>query len=260
MSVEVGAGNLVLCEVSQGVAIITLNDTERRNILSRELCGALIAWVGQLASRDDVKVLVVTGNGKAFCAGAELDVLLAAGDGDLAGIEQVYAAFGAIAEFPKPTIAAVNGPAVGAGLNLALACDVRIAAVSARFDCRFLTIGIHQGGGHAWMLSRLVGPQAAAAMLIFGQILSGKESVERGLAWVECADDELLGVAQEFAGKAAKASAILLSDMKSSLRQTPDLPSRDEAMSIEKDRQLASLRRPEAEELIKRMRASISKG
>ena len=259
MGTDLEAAKLVLCEVTQGVASVTLNDPGRRNVLSLDLSRALIDTVEHLARRDDVKVLVVSGSGTVFCAGAELDVLLAAGDGDLTGIELVYAAFGAIAEFPKPTIAAVNGPAVGAGLNLALACDVRIAATSARFDCRFLTIGIHQGGGHAWMLSRLVGPQTAAAMLTFGQIISGKESVERGLAWAECADEDLLRIAQDFAARAAKASHVLLADMKSSLRHTPDLPSRAEAMAIETDRQLASLRRPEAEELIKRMRALISK-
>ena len=74
---------------------------------------------------------------------------------------------------PLPTVAAVNGPAVGAGMNLALACDVRIAGASARFDTRFLRIGLHPGGGHAWMLDRAVGPQAAAAMVLFGARLDG---------------------------------------------------------------------------------------
>ena len=80
----------------------------------------------------------------------------------------IYDGFLRVLRSPLPTIAAVNGPAVGAGLNLALACDVRLAAESARFDTRFLRIGLHPGGGHVWMLERAVGPQAAAAMVLFG--------------------------------------------------------------------------------------------
>ena len=80
----------------------------------------------------------------------------------------IYEGFLRVLRSPLPTIAAVNGPAVGAGMNLALACDVRLAGASARFDTRFVKIGLHPGGGHVWMLERAVGPQAAAAMVLFG--------------------------------------------------------------------------------------------
>ena len=85
----------------------------------------------------------------------------------------IYEGFLRIARSPLPTLAAVNGAAVGAGMNLALGCDVRMAAARARFDTRFLQIGLHPGGGHTWMQRRIVGPQAAMAAVVFGQVLDG---------------------------------------------------------------------------------------
>ena len=107
-------------------------------------------------------------------------------------MQSIYEGFLRVLRSSLPTVAAVNGPAVGAGLNLALACDVRLAGMSARFDTRFLRIGLHPGGGHAWMLDRAVGPQAAAAMVLFGEALDGARAAEVGLAWACHPDDELL--------------------------------------------------------------------
>jgi enoyl-CoA hydratase/carnithine racemase len=87
-----------------------------------------------------------------------------------------------------PTLTAVNGPAVGAGMNFALACAVIIAAESARFDPRFLDVGIHPGGGHLWRLQARAGRQAAAAMVLFGEALTGPDAVTHGLAWT-CVPD-----------------------------------------------------------------------
>src|SRR5690606_30490026 len=106
-----------------------------------------------------------------------------------------YEGFLRVARCPLPTIAAVNGPAVGAGMNLALACDVRLAGQSARFDTRFLQLGVHPGGGHTWMMRNAVGPQAAAAMVLFGEVLDGAEAERCGLAWRCVADDELVDTA-----------------------------------------------------------------
>ena len=109
--------------------------------------------------------MIVTGAGKAFCAGADLSALGAAAED---GLRRLYDGFLAVADCTLPTVAAVNGPAVGAGLNLALACDVRIAGPAALFDARFQKLGIHPGGGMTWMLQRAVGPQLARAALLFG--------------------------------------------------------------------------------------------
>jgi enoyl-CoA hydratase len=117
----------------------------------------------------DVHAVVVTGAGKAFCAGAHLSALGAAGGGPAeSGLRRVYDGFMAVGNCRLPTIAAVNGAAVGGGLNLALAADVRIAGPGALFDARFQKLGLHPGGGATWMLQRSVGPQVARAALLFG--------------------------------------------------------------------------------------------
>ncbi len=123
--------------------------------------------------------LIVTGAGKAFCAGADLSALGAATED---GLRLIYDGFLAVANCALPTIAAVNGAAVGAGLNLALAADVRIAGPAAVFDPRFQKLGIHPGGGATWMLQRAVGPQVARASLLFGMRFDAQAAVRYGLA------------------------------------------------------------------------------
>ena len=117
--------------------------------------------------------MIVTGAGKAFCAGADLTALGAATED---GLRVIYDGFLAVANCTLPTIAAVNGAAVGAGLNLALAADVRIAGPAALFDPRFQKLGIHPGGGATWMLQRAVGPQVARASLLFGMRFDARGS------------------------------------------------------------------------------------
>ena len=126
---------------------------------------------------------MLTGEPPAFCSGADVAALgsLVASSRTTASAARsrsIYEGFLRVLRSPLPTVAAVNGPAVGAGLNLALACDVRLAGESARFDTRFLRIGLHPGGGHAWMLDRAVGPQAAAAMVLFGA--AARRAARRG--------------------------------------------------------------------------------
>ena len=137
---------------------------------------------------ESVGAVVVTGTPPAFCAGANLGNLRSA---DGASLGNVYEGFLRIARSPLPTLAAVNGAAVGAGMNMALGCDVRIAARRARFDTRFLQIGIHPGGGHTWMFRRIVGPQAAMAAVLFGEVLDGAEAERVGLVY-RCVDDDAL--------------------------------------------------------------------
>ena len=141
------------------VALLTLNDPERRNVVSNELNEELVATFDELEKSDDTGAVVITGEGRAFCAGAILDDLLDAGEmqkqGDEASLPHIYRGFLRIAHSTLPTVAAVNGAAVGAGMNMVLACDLVIAGVSARFDTRFLNIGLHPGGGHTWRLCLL---------------------------------------------------------------------------------------------------------
>ncbi|MEJ5254213.1 MAG: enoyl-CoA hydratase-related protein, partial [Acidimicrobiales bacterium] len=121
--------------VDDGVAVITLDDPERRNALSQTLVDELVATLDALEATDEAGAVVITGAPPAFCAGADLSELGASRED---GLRRIYKGFLRVAQLTLPTIAAVNGPAVGAGMNLALACDLRLAGQSARFDTRFL--------------------------------------------------------------------------------------------------------------------------
>ncbi|HRD10910.1 MAG TPA: enoyl-CoA hydratase, partial [Mycobacterium sp.] len=156
---------LVLYDVRDRIALITVNDPDRRNAVTAEMSEQLRDAVSRAESDPDVNAVIVSGAGKAFCAGADLSALGAAARD---GLERIYAGFMAVGRCTLPTIAAVNGAAVGAGLNLALAADVRIAGPHALFDPRFQKLGIHPGGGATWMLQRAVGPEVARAALLFG--------------------------------------------------------------------------------------------
>lgn len=220
------------------VAVVTLVDTERRNAMSVAMVGEIVAAFDELEADDGVGAVVVTGAPPAFCSGAVLGDLgtassSAAGDAERHGITGVYEGFLRVLRSPLPTVAAVNGPAVGAGMNLALACDVRFAGESARFDSRFVRIGIHPGGGHTWLLERAVGPQAAATMALFGTALDGRRATEVGLAWECHPDDALLDAAIAFAARAAEAPRELTARVKESLRRAPWQPDFEAAVAFE---------------------------
>ena len=152
----------VKVERRDGVALVTLVDRERRNAMTATMVAEIVDTFDELESDGTVGAVVLTGEAPAFCSGADVAALGSLSEGrddtERRAIGSIYEGFLRVLRSPLPTVAAVNGPAVGAGLNLALACTVRIAGVSARFDTRFLRIGIHPGGGHAWMLERAVGP------------------------------------------------------------------------------------------------------
>src|SRR5215213_6988021 len=205
----------VLVQLENHIALITVNDPERRNAVTAEISAGLRAAVDAAEANPDVHALIVTGAGKAFCAGADLTALGAATEDGLRGI---YGGFLAIANCALPTIAAVNGAAVGAGLNLALAADVRIAGPAALFDPRFQKLGIHPGGGATWMLQRAVGVQAARASLLFGMRFDAEAAVRYGLA-LEIADDPVAAAKELAAGPAGAPREVVLAT-KASMRAT----------------------------------------
>jgi enoyl-CoA hydratase len=234
------------------VAVLTLDDVDRRNALTPELVGEIVAAVDAAEADDGVGALVVTGTPPAFCSGADVSSLAALGHptrqpevagADASGggrLQTVYDGFLRVYRSTLPTVAAVNGPAVGAGFNLALACDVRIAAPRARFEARFVRLGIHPGGGHAWLLERAVGPQAAAAIVMFGERIDGERACDLGLAWACVGDDGLLDESVALAARAAEAPAALQREVKATLRQAPWQPDFDTAVSTELERQVWS--------------------
>jgi enoyl-CoA hydratase len=235
------------------VAVLTLADPGRRNALSIELSGQLADAVAECDRDGSVHAIVITGAPPAFCAGADRGALAAAGrSGSEAQLRGIYAGFLAVANAALPTIAAVNGPAVGAGLNLALACDVRLAGPGAVFDARFLQLGIHPGGGMTWLAQRSVSRQTAAALTLFGEPLNAAGAVRTGLAHrlIETrseprsreAHEAVVTAAVDLARRTADAPRDLVIATKAALRATSTMPNHADAVAYETAPQLASLR------------------
>ncbi|CAM3645286.1 enoyl-CoA hydratase [Kibdelosporangium persicum] len=243
----------VLLERDGGVAVITLNVPQRRNALTLPISAALVDAVRECENDESVHAIVVTGAPPAFCAGADLTTL---GDAHEEGLRRIYAGFLAFADCGLPTIAAVNGAAVGAGLNLALACDIRIAGPNARFDARFLQIGIHPGGGMTWMLQRAVDRQTAVAMTLLGHILDAEAAVERGLAW-QAADDPVAAAVQLASG-AVNAPRDLVRTTKQTLRTTSGNVDHANAVETELRAQVHTLESAEFAERLERLRTRIT--
>ncbi len=235
----------ILFQVIDRVAMITVNDPERRNAVTEVTSGLLGDAVERAENDPGVHAVVVSGAGKAFCAGADLSAL---GEAATDGLERLYAGFMALGRCSLPTIAAVNGAAVGAGMNLALAADVRIAGPHAIFDPRFQKLGIHPGGGATWMLNRAAGPEVARAALLFGMRFDAEAAVRHGLA-LQIADDPVAAALELAAGPAAAPREVVLAT-KASMRATAvpgfnDADHHDAAKNIELGPQAVTIESPE---------------
>ncbi len=249
------AGTVDVELTSDGVAVVRLDDPERRNALTNDLVEAMVRTFDELEASGDTRAVVVTGAGGAFCAGADLSQL---GESRETGLRHIYEGFLRVARSPLLSVAAVNGPAVGAGMNLALACDVIVAGASARFDTRFLALGIGPGGGHTWWLQRRVGPQGAAAMVLCGETLDGAAAERSGLAWRSVDDDELLPTARALAAGAAAAPPELLARTKRTLAATAGGTHAD-ALETELETQLWSMDEPAFAERLAALQARITR-
>jgi enoyl-CoA hydratase len=245
--------SVVGSELRGGVVVLTLNDAPHRNVLSSALCSALSQAVAEAAADPRVRAVVITGAPPAFCAGANLDDLAAAAAGRTEPLNAVYKSFMDVAMSPLPTLAAVNGPAVGAGFNLALACDMRIASDSAIFDTRFLKLGFHPGGGHAWMLLRAVGWAHASRLLLAGRAVNADEAHRIGLVEALVPEAELINQAIEMLRVCVSAPRELVLRTKASMRlaQSSD---HQAAFRHETAEQKWSLESPEFAGALARMR------
>lgn len=250
------AMSLVLTEVADRVATLTLNNPDERNTLTAPMVEEIVAAMDRFEADDGVGAVVVTGTPPAFCAGANLGNLSEA-TGDSLGV--IYEGFLRIARSPLPTLAAVNGAAVGAGMNLALGCDVRIVSDRAKLDTRFLQLGLHPGGGHTWMFRRIAGPQSAMAAIVFGQVLDGAEAERIGLAYKSVAADELLAFAHDMAATAASAPRELAIETKRTISAMADVTDHPAAVERELTPQLWSTRQPWFAERLAALQARISK-
>lgn len=221
------------------VAVLRLDDPDHRNALRWVLVRSLADRVAEVLDAG-VEAIVLTATPPVFCAGGSPEELLE----PQAPLRDLYAGYLALAEAPVVTIAAVNGPAVGAGVNLALACDVILASPAARFDPRFLDLGIHPGGGHLWRLRDRVGRQAAAALSLCGEHVDGDAAARIGLAWACVPDDELLPTALALAGRAAGRPAAVTRRAKAILDASAGI-SAAEAFEVELEAQAWSMTTPE---------------
>jgi enoyl-CoA hydratase len=247
----------VQCDIADRVATITLDDPPRRNTISLAMNDELVACVEELEARDDVGAIVLTGSPPAFCAGADLEDLRTCSGADNLG--RIYAGFLRIAHTSLPTIAAVNGAAIGAGMNMALACDLILAGRRARFDTRFLQIGIHPGGGHTWRLRRITDQQTVMAMVLFGEQLDGENAARVGLAW-RCIDDsELVSEAQRVAARAASAPPELVRRTKATILSLAGVDSSEAAVAHELAPQVWSMQQPAFQELLTDLQRNLGK-
>ena len=236
------------------VAVLTIDDAPRRNALTQPLCDAIVAAMDEAEADPEINAVVVTGAPPAFCAGADLSRL---GASRRDGLLAIYEGFLRVARSTLPTIAAVNGAAVGAGMNLALACDVRLAGRSARFDTRFLDLGIHPGGGNTWMMRNIVGLQATMATVVFGEVLDGEEAERVGLVWRCVDDDALIDTAVAMAARAASAPPELATVVRRTITDMGGIDDHRAAMERELEEQLWSMDQPAFAERLAALQARI---
>ncbi|MBE7186897.1 enoyl-CoA hydratase [Jatrophihabitans endophyticus] len=236
-----------------GVRVLTLNDPDRRNAMSPDLQADLGAAVERVASDPAARVLVVTGAGSAFSAGADLPAVFHDLDRDVsdirAGLHSIYDSFLRVKRLEIPVIAAVNGAAVGAGVNLALCADVRVAGPRAKFGITFTKLGIHPGGGCTYFLTRMLGRQRAMSIILDGAVLDADEALALGLV-LEVADDPL-ATALETAGRWAGVDPLLARDIKRAVG-TAETASFEQTLDFESWAQAASTRSPLLAEAITR--------
>jgi enoyl-CoA hydratase len=238
----------VRLDVEERVAVVTLDAADRRNALTPGMAGDLIAAFDEVDARPDVGALVVRAEGPSFCAGGDIATLTAAGQdpaepGVYADMSTIYDSFYRLGQVSVPTVAAVRGSAVGAGMNLLLAADLRIVARDVRLLCGFLKRGMHPGGGHFVLLSRLIGREAAAAMALFGEELDGARAVELGLAWESVDAAAVDERARELAVRVAADPELARVTVQNFRKETATAVSWEIATQFERPSQMWSMRR-----------------
>src|SRR6186997_2929 len=224
MNIDTGTNEL-LCAVQDGVAIITLNRPEARNAMSPDLTAALRAQIKARAEDPEVGALLLTGAGTAFCSGGDVKAMGGRGPRGQMSFEERLSDLrwrqtnltGALMAVRKPTIAALPGAAAGAGLAIALACDMRIAARSAFVSTGYARIGLSGDYGIAWLLTRAVGSARARELMFTAERVDAERCERIGLVNRVVADDKLKDEAFAFAKSLAEGPRVALRNMKDNL-------------------------------------------
>jgi 2-(1,2-epoxy-1,2-dihydrophenyl)acetyl-CoA isomerase len=231
----------VLSAVDDGVLTLTLNRPQRLNAMSSALIEQVANGIARARGDADIRCVLLTGTGRGFCAGADL-----AGSGLGAVDEQGRPDLGvvmerlynplilAIRELPKPVVGAINGVAAGGGANLALACDIVLAARSARFDQAFVRISLLPDLGGTWFLPHLVGDARARALAMLGTSLPAEEAERMGMVWQVVDDDKLMPEATALARRLAKGPTLSYAAIKKAMAAA-GTNSLDRQLDLERD-------------------------
>ena len=218
-------------EISENIATITLDREEFRNAYTNEMIDSIVNVLNDAEANDEVKCVIVTGAGSTFSAGGDIKLMkkregMFAGDPVhlrnqyLRGIQRIPRRF---ARFEKPVIAAINGPAVGAGLDLACMCDIRVAANGARFGSTFVKIGLIPGDGGAYLLSRVVGFSRALDLMLTGRLIDTLEAERIGLVTEIAIEQDVMVLARKRARKICDNAPLAVRLTKSAAYQSWDL-------------------------------------
>lgn len=214
----------VLLDISEGVATITLNEPETLNALTTAMVSRFSEVMKQVEADQAVRAIILTGTGRGFCSGMNLThsaaELLAKGSIGLHQVlQEVNAMLNRIAEMQKPWIAALNGPAVGGGLSLAMVCDLILAAESTYLSAGYIKIGLMMDMGLTYMLPHLVGLRRANELAFFGERVPAAQAVEIGLINCTVPDAALMATSREWALKLAQAPTMAIAANKLAMRR-----------------------------------------
>jgi 2-(1,2-epoxy-1,2-dihydrophenyl)acetyl-CoA isomerase len=222
------AFNEILLEKIEGVAVVTLNRPERFNSFTTSMYREFPQIVDQLRRDDEVKAVILTGAGKGFCAGSDVSDRLGkrlekgGEESRFENLQQVGAMALDIADFDKPIIGAINGAAVGAGLSLALLCDIRLASEKARFGAVWLTVGLIADVGATYYLPRIVGREKALELILTREIVGADEALKIGLVSKVFPHAQLMDGARNLARSIATGPSVAVELTKRALQRSLD--------------------------------------
>jgi enoyl-CoA hydratase/carnithine racemase len=213
-------------EKRTGVVWLKLNRPSKLNALTEEVGTQFQKAIAQLNEMEDIRSVILTGEGHAFSAGGDIDFLLDRRNHSIEEntktMKHFYSRYLTLRDLKVPTIAAINGPAVGAGLCVAMACDIRVASKSAKMSVNFVKLGIHPGLAATYFLPKVAGSQVAAYMLMTGAMITGEKAQELGIVLEACEKEDVADRALAIARSIAESSPVAVKAVTSTLRAQAD--------------------------------------